>query len=102
MNSQNEKFGIPELKQLFESFNLHQKKVLTLDEVSVYTGLSKSHLYKLTSTNKIPFYKPQGKYIYFQKDELDSWLLSNRNKTIDEIEIEAANYVINSKSKSNS
>ncbi|MBL0191163.1 MAG: AlpA family phage regulatory protein [Saprospiraceae bacterium] len=32
--------------------NLENKEVLTLKEVSSYTGLSKSHIYKLCSTGK--------------------------------------------------
>ena len=70
-----------------------QKKVLTLDETALYTGLSKSHLYKLTSSRGIPCYKPRGKYIYFDRDELEQWLLQNRIKTSEELEAEAATYV---------
>ena len=40
--------------------NLDNKEVLTLNEVSNYTGLSKSHIYRLCSTGGIPFYKPFG------------------------------------------
>ncbi|MDF4221074.1 helix-turn-helix domain-containing protein [Maribacter sp. M208] len=70
-----------------------QKKVLNFDEVCDYTGISKSYLYKLTSHNKIPFSKPNGKVIFFEKEELDKWLLLNRQKTIKEIEDEASNYM---------
>ena len=70
-----------------------QKKVLNFDEVCDYTGISKSYLYKLTSQNKIPFSKPNGKVIFFDKEELDKWLLLNRQKTIMEIEEDASNYM---------
>ncbi len=76
-----------------ESLLLSQKKVLNLDEVAVLTGLSKSHLYKLTSNGKIPHYKPNGKYMFFERAEIEDWLLRNRIKTVDEIEAEAAKYV---------
>jgi excisionase family DNA binding protein len=76
-----------------ENLLLSQKKVLNLDEVAVLTGLSKSHLYKLTSNGKIPHYKPNGKFIFFERAEIEDWLLRNRIKTVDEIEAEAANYV---------
>lgn len=72
---------------------LSQKTVLNFDEVAVYTGLSKSHLYKLTSTGGIPCYKPQGKHIYFDKPEIDKWLLQNKKKSNAEIESEAATHV---------
>ena len=59
-----------------------------------YLELSQSHLYKLTSSGSIPHYKPNGKKLYFKREELDTWLLRNRNNSIDEIEQEAANYLI--------
>ncbi len=70
-----------------------QKETLTLEEASVYSGISKSYLYKLTSGGGIPFYKPEGKTIYFDRPELDSWLKRNRVATTEEIEQQAANYV---------
>lgn len=70
-----------------------QKKVLTMDEVSKYTGLSKSYLYKLTSSKQIPFYKPNGKTIFFEREELENWLLQNRAKTTTEIDEEASTFV---------
>ena len=62
------------------------KEVLTLDEVAIYTGLSKSHIYKLCSSNDIPFYKPQGKVNYFNRLEIEDWLQQNRVATTQEIE----------------
>ncbi|MDD5507555.1 MAG: helix-turn-helix domain-containing protein, partial [Bacteroidales bacterium] len=41
-------------------------------------GLKESYMYKLTSQRKIPYYKPFGKRIYFDEDELTQWLLRNR------------------------
>ena len=78
-----------------ETLLLSQKTVLTFEEVAQYTGLSKSYLYKLTSTAGIPCYKPQGKHIYFNKIEIDQWLQRNPSKPINEEELDerASNYV---------
>lgn len=76
---------------------LTSKTVLTFDEASDYTGLSKSHLYRLTSTGGIPFYKPKGKIIYFDRKELDNWMLQNRNITQEELEIRANTYLATKK-----
>jgi excisionase family DNA binding protein len=76
-----------------ESLLLSQKTVLNFDEVAAYTGLSKSYLYKLTSTGGIPCYKPQGKHIYFNKQEIDQWLLQNRKATTRELDNQAATFV---------
>lgn len=76
-----------------ESLLLSQKVVLNFNEVVAYTGLSKSYLYKLTSTAGIPCYKPQGKQIYFNKQEIDQWLLQNRKATNIELENQASTFV---------
>ena len=80
--------SIEERLEKIESLLLSQKAVLTFEEVAEYTGLSKSYLYKLTSRNDIPFSRPNGKQLYFDKQEIDSWLLRNRAKTNEEIDIE--------------
>lgn len=72
-----------------ENMLLSQKTVLNFDEASVYTGLSKSHLYKLTSTGGIPCYKPTGKKLYFEKEELDEWMLRGKKLSQDEIDDKA-------------
>ena len=77
-----------------EELLLTQKTVLKLDEVILFTGLSKSYLYKLTSTGGIPCYKPQGKHIYFKKTEVEDWLLQNRKTTTIEIDEMANNHII--------
>ena len=69
-----------------------QKNVLTFEEAVMFTGLAKSYLYKLTAGGKIPYYKPSGKLIYFQREELERWMLRNPVKTADEIEQQAVNY----------
>ncbi len=71
-----------------------QKQVLNFHETCTYLELSQSHLYKLTSTGAIPHYKPNGKKLYFQREELDQWLLRNRMDSQDEIEQQAANYIM--------
>lgn len=88
-----ETLKIDERLSNIENLLLSQKTVLNFDEVSEFTGLSKSHLYKLTSTGRVPHYKPNGKYIFFDRVEIEKWLLRNRVKTIDEIEAEASTYV---------
>lgn len=80
------------LSQIEAALNL-QKSVLNFNEVASYTGLSKSYLYKLTCSGGIPCYKPQGKHIYFSRQEIDNWLLQNRKATNAEIEQQASNYV---------
>ena len=65
-----------EIEQLKNMLVINTKEVLTVAECAVYTNHAESYLYKLTSENKIPHYRPHGKKIYFKKSELDEWLLS--------------------------
>lgn len=83
---------IIERLERIERLALSNKSVLNFDEVAVYTGLSKSTLYKLTSGKMIPHYKPSGKLLYFDRKELDSWLLQNRVHTTEEINQQAVDY----------
>lgn len=74
-----------------------QKEVLTFNEACDYTGISRSYLYKLTSSGKIPHSKPNGKMLFFEKSKLVEWLLQNKRKSQDEIEAEAVSYAMNKK-----
>lgn len=68
------------------------KKVLTIDEVAALTGLSKSTLYKMTSSRQIPHYKPTSRLLYFLREDVEAWMLQCRIATSEELETEAANY----------
>ena len=83
-----------ELAQIKEYSLLAAKNVLTFADVVALTGMSKSYLYKLTCTHQIPYYKPQGKYVYFDRAELEAWLKQNRVATQAEAEQQAINYVV--------
>lgn len=73
---------------------LGAKKVLTFEDVALLTGLSRSYLYKLTSANQIPHYKPSGKQLYFDREEIENWLKRNKIETEDETDRKATNYVV--------
>ena len=77
-----------------ENLVLHSKNVLSFEEASRFLNLSKSYLYKLTSGNLIPHYKPQGKMLYFEKTELEAWLRQNPIRTQAQTEEEAQKYVL--------
>lgn len=68
------------------------KDILTIEEASKYTGLSKSYMYKLTSQHLIPYYKPLGKFIYFEKADIDIWLRQNRISSVIQLEDKVLRY----------
>ena len=80
---------LQEIKQLLL---IGCKNVLTPDEVSLMYGISKNYLYHLTSERIIPFHKPNGKKIFFHKDEIEEWLLKNPQETIEETQQKATMY----------
>jgi len=87
------------LGENIEQQKLLTKEILNLAEASSYLSLSKSALYKKTSLNQIPFFKPNNKIIYFKKIDLDRWMLRNRQATVDEINEKASNFKLNHKNK---
>ena len=84
--------GVKELEARAQMAVIVQKNVLTFIEAAMYSGFSKSYLYKLTSTKKIPHSKPMGKMCFFDRVELEAWLKSNRVSTTDEISMKAQAY----------
>lgn len=63
-----------------EAIFLNQKEILTFKEACVYTGISRSTLYKMTAAKKIPHYKTTA--LYFERAELDSWIRQHRVNSI--------------------
>ncbi len=74
--------------QTLENLCYSAKEVLNLEEAASFLGIAKSTLYKMTHENRIPFYKPAGKLIYFEKSVLLDWIRSNR--VMSEAEIQEA------------
>ena len=73
--------AIAELEQrvtLLENVVFVSKDVLTLEEASMFLGLIRSTLYKMKHNNVIPFFRPNGKMIYFEKSELLEWIRAHR------------------------
>lgn len=86
---------LTEIANKLDEQNLLQKTTLNFAEACKYIDVSPSHLYKLTSTKQIPHFCPQGKKLYFKREELDAWLQRNRQSTDDSTD--AADLVIRSR-----
>ena len=86
---------LSEIANKLDEQNLLQKTTLNFNEACKYLDVSPSHLYKLTSTKQVPHFCPQGKKLYFRRDELDTWLQRNRQSADDTPD--AADLVIRSR-----
>ena len=82
------------IERMLVEQSLLKKDVLNFTEAAIYLEVSHSHLYKLTSSGAIPTYKPNGKKLYFNRKELDTWLLSNKQVSTGELEEEANQYLM--------
>lgn len=65
------------------------KEHLTLEEAATFLGCTRSLLYKMTHLHSIPFYKPTGKLVYFEKSELIKWMTQNKSMSDSEINEQA-------------
>ncbi len=52
---------------------LNRKPIFNVDELSLFTGISKSTVYKYTSQKLIPHFI-RGKFLFFDKKEILEWL----------------------------
>ncbi len=73
------------------------KDIFTTEELAEYTGFKRSYIYKLVHLNLIPYSKPNGKILFFDRKKVDQWLLSNSSKSIAEIEADATEFAMRKK-----
>ena len=78
------------LEALMEQQLYILKEVFNVEEAAKYLNISTGHLYRLTSTHEIPFSKPNGKHIFFERKALDDWKRRNPVLSNREIERQAA------------
>lgn len=90
---------LQEIKQLAL---LGAKNVLSVADLSLLCGLSKSHIYKLICSKKIPHYKSEGgKLVFFKKDEIENWLCFLKVPTATETEQAAISHCVTNKKGGN-
>jgi len=82
------------LKQIKEILETQVDEPLTFNEACKFLHCSNSCLYKLTSKNLIPHYKPNGKKIFFSKRKLCAWITRDPIKTASEIDQTAVDRVV--------
>ena len=82
-----EEFEIIEarLDRIEKNALLSAKRVLTVGDLALIAGITKRTVYRLTNSNRIPYYCPNGKEIYFDREEVERWFLSNRHSTNEEL-----------------
>lgn len=80
---------LEKLNEVQKSLILATKKLLTVKEAAVVSGLSVQYLHRLTSQRRITHYKPNGKTIFIDRNDLEKWLRQRRIVGEDEATAEA-------------
>ena len=65
---------------------LNFKKVWNVSDLALYTGWEEGTINNMISKRTIPHSKPSNGRVFFDKDKMENWLLSNYKETCDEIE----------------
>ena len=73
------------LARIESKLEAQNDEYMNLEETANYLDLSPAYLYKLTSRNQIPVYKPSGKKLFFKRSELNTWISSKRIASENEI-----------------
>lgn len=55
-----------------------ENRMMTAKEAAKYMSISVGHLYKLTMRKEIPFHKPTCGKLYFDSEELCTWMHTNK------------------------
>jgi excisionase family DNA binding protein len=80
----------------------NDEKPLSIKEACEYLKCSKTSIYKYTANKKLAFSKT-GKFLFFKKEDLDAFMLGNRQETAtDSISLAtviAENYISAKKTK---
>lgn len=90
-----EKQILKKLEDIETKIVFNGKDILNISEACLFLGVSRSYLYKLTSSNKLSYYKPNGKVLFFHKKDLITWMTRNKVKSNDELSNDVNIYVSN-------
>jgi excisionase family DNA binding protein len=66
-------------------------KPMTADMAAAFLGFKKGYLYKLVAANKIAYYRPGGKILFFKQEDLEKYIYKNRVASRYELREQAEN-----------
>jgi len=56
------------------------KEILNAEEAAEYTGFKKPYVYRLAASGQIKAFKPGGKKLFFCREDLRNWILTNKKE----------------------
>ena len=87
----NEKDILERLERIERMTLLAAKVVLDTDDVAMLTGYSPAYIAQLVKSRQIPYYR-RGNRRYFDRDEVEAWMLECRIPADNEITAKAVGY----------
>lgn len=64
---------------------LQAKEMLTIEDVALLTGYKVSTIRKLAQSNRIPYSRPFGKEMFFDKNEINQTLRRNKVPSVEQL-----------------
>lgn len=80
------------IRDIRREINVLLKNVWSVADLAIVLNISESRVRHIVAEGTIPYYKPSGGKLYFKREEIEAWLLSNRTASNAEIESQAATY----------
>ena len=77
----------------YNSNGNNPNEYMNIEEIALFINLAKATIYSLCSNARIPHIK-KGKRLYFVKEDIVTWLNEGKRKTLDQIQVEAVNYLL--------
>lgn len=87
------------LKKEIKLRNLYRKRLLTIEQASLVSGVSKSYIQKLVASKKLPHSKPTGKLIFIHRRDLEEFLSQNYIASNDEVQSNVSDYLLKIRNK---
>ena len=79
------------LERLETLVTLSAKEVLDINDVAQLTGYSAKYLRLLIANREIPHYR-RGNRLFFNREEIEDWMMGTRIPTREEMNIKAMGY----------
>lgn len=85
---------LQELREIKQLLALN-KKIWTMEDFCAFTGFSRDYAYQLTGSGKVKCYRPLGKMIFFEPDEVIEFLKQNPSMSAKELKAKTDKYLLN-------
>lgn len=85
------------LAEIRDILLLSAKEIFSVSDFSIYAGFSKGYVYRLVADGALPYSKPNGKMIFFKREDVEKYLLQNVAASNLETQKKVTNYLLKTK-----